>query len=162
MATASYHLNRTTGYFGIDTTPMNQYYFEAAREVRKYVQTIKNLNLSRSFNSIVGELKQEIQCPKWRNLIQSNIVKGEASYRWEFNVEAITHNLLSSTPNSLWEWPTTNGLFTGKSMFVFPEYSRWVHLNTNTLPMLKVCPQLHGFNEGISYVQGDENPQSKD
>lgn len=27
--------------------------------------------------------------------------------------------------------------------------------------MLKVCPQLHGFNEGISYVQGDENPQSK-
>lgn len=161
LATASYHLNRTTGYFGIDTTPMNQYYFESAREVRKYVETIKNLNLSRSFNSIVGELKQEIHCPKWRNLIQSNIVKGEGSYRWEFNVEAITHNLLSSTPSSLWEWPTTNGLFTGKSMFVFPEYSRWVHLNTNTLPMLKVCPQLHGFNEGISYVQGDENPQSK-
>lgn len=45
-------------------------------------------------------------------------------------------------------------------MFVFPEYSRWVHLGTNTLPMLKVCPQLHGFNEGISYVQGDENPQN--
>lgn len=45
-------------------------------------------------------------------------------------------------------------------MFVFPEYSRWVHLGTNTLPMLKLCPQLHGFNEGISYVQGDENPQN--
>jgi hypothetical protein len=40
-------------------------------------------------------------------------------------------------------------------MFVLPEYSRWVHLNTNTLPMLKVCPQLKGFNEGISTVQGD-------
>jgi len=37
LATASYHLNRTTGYFGVDTTPMNQYYFESAREVRKYV-----------------------------------------------------------------------------------------------------------------------------
>lgn len=37
LATASYHMNRTTGYFGIDTTPMSQYYFEAAREVRKYV-----------------------------------------------------------------------------------------------------------------------------
>ncbi len=31
LATASYHLNKTTGYFGIDSTPMNQYYFEAAR-----------------------------------------------------------------------------------------------------------------------------------
>ncbi len=129
--------------------------------MRKYVQTVKDLNLSRGFNSIVGDLKSEVQCPKWRSILQNSLVKGEGSYRWDFNVEAVTKNLLSSGPSSLWEWPTTNGLFTGKSMFVFPEYSRWVHLNTNTLPMLKVCPQLHGFNEGISYVQGDENPQSK-
>jgi len=31
LATASYNLNKSTGYFGIATTPMNQYYFEAAR-----------------------------------------------------------------------------------------------------------------------------------
>lgn len=31
LATACYHLTRTTGYFGIASTPMNQYYFEAAR-----------------------------------------------------------------------------------------------------------------------------------
>jgi hypothetical protein len=146
LAAASYNLNKSTGYFGIASSPMNQYYFEAAREVRRYVESIRNLNLSRGFSSIVGDLKQEIQCPKWRSLIQSNIAKGDTSYRWDFNVEAIANNLLSSQPNSLWEWPTTNGLFTGKAMFTFPEYSRWVHLNTNTLPMLKVCPQLHGFN----------------
>lgn len=31
LACASYNLNKTTGYFGIASTPMNQYYFEAAR-----------------------------------------------------------------------------------------------------------------------------------
>lgn len=31
LATACYHMNRTTGYFGIATTPMDQYYFEATR-----------------------------------------------------------------------------------------------------------------------------------
>lgn len=161
LAAASYNLNKATGYFGIASSPMNQYYFEAAREVRRYVESIQHLNLHRGFPSIVGDLKQEIQCPKWRSLFQSNLSKADGSYRWEFNVQAVAQNLLSNTPNSLWDWPTTNGLFTGKAMFAFPEYSRWVHLGTNTLPMLKVCPQLHGFNEGISYVQGDENPQSK-
>jgi pimeloyl-ACP methyl ester carboxylesterase len=28
FATACYHFDRVTGYFGIDTTPMNQYYFQ--------------------------------------------------------------------------------------------------------------------------------------
>lgn len=37
-------------------------------------------------------------------------------------------------------WPIKAGLFTGRANFIFPEYSRWVHLGTNTLPMLKICP----------------------
>ena len=160
LAAASYNLNRTTGYFGIASSPMNQFYFEAAKELRQYVSFAKELNLSRSFSSITGDLKANIACPKWRHLFQNNLARQENNYKWSFNVESIANNLLKNTPNSLWDWPTTNGLFTGRSMFVFPEYSRWVHLNTNTLPMLKTCPQLKGFGEGISYVQGDENPQS--
>lgn len=31
LAAASYNLNRTTGYFGINSSPMNQFYFEAAK-----------------------------------------------------------------------------------------------------------------------------------
>lgn len=34
LAAASYNLNRTTGYFGIASSPMNQFYFEAAKELR--------------------------------------------------------------------------------------------------------------------------------
>ncbi len=31
LAAASYNMSKTTGYFGISSTPMNQYNFEAAR-----------------------------------------------------------------------------------------------------------------------------------
>lgn len=31
LAAASYNMSKTTGYFGISSSPMNQYYFEAAR-----------------------------------------------------------------------------------------------------------------------------------
>lgn len=37
-------------------------------------------------------------------------------------------------------WPLKAGLFTGRANFIFPEFSRWVHLGTNTIPMLKICP----------------------
>ena len=45
-------------------------------------------------------------------------------------------------------------------MFAFPEYSRYVHLGTNTLPMYTVCPKLQGLNQDIFAIQGDDNPQS--
>jgi len=41
------------------------------------------------------------------------------------------------------------GLFTGRACFIFPEYSRWVHLNTNTLAMMKVCLRLKGYGHDI-------------
>ena len=31
-------------------------------------------------------------------------------------------------------------------------------MNTNTLPMMNVCPQLRGFNDDIFAIQGDQNP----
>jgi pimeloyl-ACP methyl ester carboxylesterase len=31
LATACYHYDKVTGIFGVDSTPMNQYYFEPAR-----------------------------------------------------------------------------------------------------------------------------------
>lgn len=51
-----------------------------------------------------------------------------------------------------------NGMFTGRANFIFPEYSRWVHLATNTLPMYKVCARVKGFGHDIFTIQGDENP----
>lgn len=63
--------------------------------------------------------------------------------------------------DSVGNWPVKAGLYPGRAHFVFPEYSRWVHLNTNTIPMLTVCPQVKGFGQDIFAYQGDENPLSK-
>lgn len=66
-------------------------------------------------------------------------------YEWRFNFEDLYHNLSFNKGDSLGYWPTKCGLFTGRINFAFPEYSRWVHLGTNTMPMLIKCTQLKGF-----------------
>lgn len=50
------------------------------------------------------------------------------------------------------------GIYTGKVCFMFPEYSRWVFLNTNTMPILKVCAHARGYGQDIFSIQGDDNP----
>ncbi len=155
LATGCLHPERTTGVFAIDSSPMNQYHHQAAQELRKYLSEISNVNLKRGYAAISDNLKQIISCPKWRALFNANLERSEEGYTWKFNLETIRRNLMANTPSSLWNWCSTNGLFTGKANFVFPEYSRYVHLSTNTLPMLNICPQVSDFNDGISYVQGD-------
>lgn len=43
-------------------------------------------------------------------------------------------------------------------MAVFAEYSRWVHLNTNTIRYFHVCSRTKGFGNDLFYIPGDENP----
>lgn len=62
--------------------------------------------------------------------------------------------------DSIGYWAQKHGLYTGRVNFVFPEYSRWVHLNTNTLAMLKVCMGAKGFGHDIFYIAGDDNPMN--
>lgn len=75
LATACYHFDKVTGYFGIDTVPTNQYYFEPFHELRESVQTLQNVPLNKSFSNISYELKQIVKCPKWRKLFESNLAK---------------------------------------------------------------------------------------
>lgn len=73
-------------------------------------------------------------------------------------MDFIHHNLQFNKADSLGRWPIKAGLYPGRAQFIFPEFSRWVHLATNTLPMLKICPQNRGFLHDIFQLQGDENP----
>jgi hypothetical protein len=57
-------------------------------------------------------------------------------------------------------WSTSVGLYPGRVCWAFPDESRYVYLNTNTLPMMKVCPHCKGFNHDIFSVQGDEGIQN--
>jgi hypothetical protein len=101
-----------------------------------------------------------VKCPKWRRIFESNIVKQETSYNWKFNMEAVYNSMKFNYPNNLLGWPKTTGLFTGRVLFAFPDNSRYVYLNTNTLPMMTVCPQCKGYNQDIFSIGGDEGVQN--
>ena len=160
LAAACYHFDKVTGYFGINSTPTDQYYHESVAEVRGYLNYLQGLNIKRGFNTITQDLKQNILCPKWRALFQNSLVKGDAGYSWNFNFNAVHHNLTRHSPSNLSNWAVNIGLYPGRALFALSEHSRFVHLATNTLPMYKICPRLAGFNEDIFSIQGDDNPQS--
>lgn len=160
LATGCYHAERVTGVMALDSSPMNQSFVEAYRELNGYLQIVKDIDTSRSANHVTNELKKSIKCPKWREILEDNIVKQANGVSWDFNLNVLAHNLRSKGAESLLNWESNMGLWTGRAMFAFPEYSRHVFLSTNTLPMMKVCTQLKGFGEDIFAIQGDENPLS--
>jgi len=67
-------------------------------------------------------------------------MNSERKLRWSFEMEFVYKNIFFNKADSLGYWPYNIGLYPGRVLFLFPEYSRWVHLNTNTLAMHKVCP----------------------
>jgi pimeloyl-ACP methyl ester carboxylesterase len=160
LATACYHHERVTGYFGLDSTPMNQFYHESFTELRKCFGLLSSLNINRAYSAIVNALKDTVICPKWRTMFLNNLVKNEGGYTWNFNYEAIHQNFTRESPSNLTNWNSSVGLYPGRAMFAFPDNSQFVHLSTNTLPMYTVCPRLSGFNEDIFSIQGDDNPLS--
>ena len=52
LAAACYHFQHVTGYFGLATTPTNQFYHQATTELRNYVKSLKHLNISRPYSAI--------------------------------------------------------------------------------------------------------------
>jgi len=160
LATACYHHEKVTGYFGFDTVPTNQYFFEPFQELRGYVGNLRDIALNRPFTSIAYDLKHKIQCPKWRALFESNIIKADNRYTWKFDLDAIWNNIKTNSPSSLVGWHKSVGLYPGRVGFAFPDESRHVYLNTNTLPMMSVCPHAKGFNHDIFSIQGDNGVQN--
>lgn len=45
----------------------------------------------------------------------------------------------------------------GKSCFIFPEYSRYVYLNSNTNAIYRVCAHAKGLGRDIYAIQGDDH-----
>ena len=121
LATGCYHFDKITGICTFDTTPTNQYYFQPFHEIRDYINELKNINLHRPFGSISHDLKRIISCPKFRSLMENNLVKNPLGYEWRFESNAVFHNLTSfNHPSSLVNWNAQIGLYPGRSFFVFP------------------------------------------
>lgn len=142
LAAGCYHSERVTGVFAIDSSPMDQRYHESFVELKKNINLLTQIDLRTwSEKDITQFLKTNIKDPKWRSIFEKNIIKnaktGQSSFNFELNY--LNHNLTFNKADSLGNWAVKHGVFTGRAHFVFPEYSRWVHLATNTLPMHKIC-----------------------
>jgi len=162
LATGCYHADRVTGVVALDTAPLNQSYIEAYQELNGYLSALRGINIQRSTpTSIVSDLKKHVKCPKWREIFQDTVARGPGGrLDWNFPLDLWWKNLSSGHGESLLNWTHAMGLWVGRAIFAFPEHSRYVYLNTHTMPMQKVCPQLQGFHKDIFSIQGDENPLS--
>lgn len=159
LAVGCYHSERVTGVFCIDSAPLDHRYHEAFREFKNVVNEAHKVDLEKSRTEIEVSLKQKVLCPKWRKILNQNLLTSNDRRKvWNFNLEALNSNLQFNKADSLGYWASRVGMFPGRAVFIFPDQSRWVHLNTNTLPMLKVCARLKGLNQDIFAIQGDENP----
>lgn len=159
LAAACYHSDRFTGFYGIDYTPVDYRYYEPFREIATYVQEMSKLNLKKPRSAIMADIERRIPCPKWKAIFKQNLkMITPANYDWNFNMNGLLENISHSGANHIGAWNPNFGLWGGRCCFVFPEYSRWVHLGTNTLPMHKVCMKVRGYSHDIFSVQGDESP----
>jgi len=158
-AVGCYYPERVTGIFGIDGGPLDQRYHEAFHELKDNLERINGINLRGSRTDIEVALKREIADPKWRAIFAQNLRRaGDGHFEWNFNLQNLLKNVRFNKADSVGNWVDRHGLYGGKAQFIFPEYSRWIHLNTNTLPFHRTCIHCQGYGIDIFAIQGDENP----
>ena len=56
-------------------------------------------------------------------------------------MEGLAKNMRKYNPDVA-GWSESYGLWPGQALFLFAAHSRWVFLNTNTLPIYNVFPRL--------------------
>lgn len=159
LATGCYHAERVTGVVGVDSAPLDHRYYDAYKDFKGYIEKIKHIEMKRPRITIEADIRRAIEDPKWRDIFIENLKRvGEQNYDWSFDLANLHRNVSFNKADSIGYWAEKHGLYTGRVCFLFPEYSRWIHLNTNTLPIMKVCMKAKGYGHDILAIQGDENP----
>ena len=59
-------------------------------------------------------------------------------------------------------WSARYGLYPGRAFVLFAEYSRWIFMNTNTIPFYCFFPKLEGRfpSNNFNFVQAADDPLS--
>jgi pimeloyl-ACP methyl ester carboxylesterase len=155
MVTACYKPNLVTGVLAYDYAPQDYTYFRAPKAYKEAMKSVKDLvGLSRmSHERFSDHLEDLIHNPKIRTLIQQNFILKKGGQRgMKFNIDFAHHRF-----DDLINWKSVYGIFGGRTKFLFPEFSEFVFLNSNTLSMMKVCTQNNGFDEDINTLACGEN-----
>lgn len=157
LLTGTYKSHLVTGILAFDYAPQDYKYFEIKHTYKAIIDQLKELNLDNvNKQHVLNRIDQVVQNPKLNQLIKNSIKQtGRSTFQWNFNMPFIAENL-----ECLTEWQVKHGLFTGRSRFLFPEYSNHVFLGSNTLSMLKICISNQGYGQDIFALRGDsDNPE---
>lgn len=157
LLAGTYKSHLITGVLAFDYAPQDYKYFEIAHSYNAIVKGLKDISLDGvSKSSINEQIDQLVQNPKLNRLIKACVKQiGRLSFQWTFNLPFLINHF-----EQLTEWQTGHGLFTGRSRFLFPEYSNHVFLSSNTIAMRKTCISNHGYGEDIFALRGNsDNPE---
>jgi pimeloyl-ACP methyl ester carboxylesterase len=156
-ATAINNLERFTGVTCLDGGPLDHRYYEVYQELASYIEVAGNMNLSKlNLAQAQKHLDQNISCSKYRQIFKSNLLGDSGNLQWVFNIDELSKQVKKSTPD-IAVWSESYGLWPGQAQILFPAYSRWVHLATNTLPIYNVFPRLQGQFPSVSLnVHGED------
>jgi pimeloyl-ACP methyl ester carboxylesterase len=157
-AVGCYFPEKVTGIFGIDGGPIDQRYHEAFQEFRGYLEKLNEIDVRAPKNEIETVLKRDIQDPKWRAIFSQNLKNSGTGFDWNFSLKNVLKNVRFGKADCIGNWVEKHGIYGGRAHFIFPDQSRWIHMNTNTLAFHKICVQTQGYGIDIFGIQGDENP----
>lgn len=158
VAVGCYFPEKVTGVFCVDGGPLDQRYHEAYREFADYLERLNRVDLALPKSEIELVLRREIHDPKWRAIFSQNLKKTGETFEWQFHLKNILKNVRFGKADAIGNWTERNGIYGGRAHFIFPDQSRWIHMNTNTLPFHKICIQTQGYGLDMFGIQGDENP----
>ena len=157
LLAGTYRSHLVTGILAFDYAPQDYKYFDVAHSYKAIADSLKHVELDGvSKSSINSKIDESVQNPKLNRLLKAAVRQtSRSSFSWKFNMRFFAENL-----ESLTEWQVRHGLFSGRSRFLFPEYSNHVFLGSNTLSMLKICIANKGYSEDIFALRGNsDNPE---
>lgn len=157
MVTGCYKPNLVTGVLAYDWAPQDYTYFRAAAEMRATAQAVGDLAKKPFFKSDFERIVDGVQSKKMQAVLHQNLKQtGAREFQVKFNAPFV-----ASQFEELVNWKRIEyGLFGGRVGFIFPDFSNYVFLNSNTNSMMRVCPKTQGFGHDIQMVMTDtDNPE---
>lgn len=97
---------------------------------------------------------------KWLSILKQNIEEGRGPLQWKSNMSGLAKNMQKRVSDIAY-WGPRYGLWPGQALALFAAHSRWILLNTNTLPFYNVFPRLENqFTRFINIWGEDESPRN--
>lgn len=154
LAFACYNSAKTTGFFGFDYSPLDYRPFAVYQRLWNYIEALHKIDLKLGLKKVYQLIDKIVPEKEWNEVFKKCVKSRSGQLEWAFNMEAVKksfgyHDFLGNFPSNI-------GLYPGRSTFMFPDYSEWVYLGTNTLPMYSKCPQLRGLGDDIFAMPSSE------